>query len=325
MAQNYKTIDQLDAGDTGEASEVPVFQAAATKKMSWTSFFSGLLSLADAAAWRNELGIPNAMQFEGVIDASGNPNYPAAAKGDVYKISVAGKIGGASGAVVQAGDTIYCVVASAAGNQAAVGANWDIVQANIDGAVTGPASVVDSRVAAFDGTSGKLIKDGAKLVTDLATGPASAVDANLVAFNGTGGKALKDSGIKFQTGNFTPGFAFGGASVGMTYTFAYGKYTKIGNVVTFTAIVNFSAKGSSTGAMTMTGLPFPACSETNFRATFRPLSDAFSSGAPTVAQVLAGASVIGLYVDGPTTVATVNNTMAQDNSFVSVAGSYLTD
>jgi len=46
----------------------------------------------------------DAMVFKGIIDCSGNPNYPAANAGHVYKISVAGKIGGASGAVVEAGD-----------------------------------------------------------------------------------------------------------------------------------------------------------------------------------------------------------------------------
>ena len=37
--------------------------------------------------------------------------------------------------------------------------DWDIIQANIDGAVTGPASSTDTHVAIFDGTSGKVIAD----------------------------------------------------------------------------------------------------------------------------------------------------------------------
>lgn len=36
------------------------------------------------------------MLFKGGIDASTNPNYPAADAGWAYKITVAGKIGGAS-------------------------------------------------------------------------------------------------------------------------------------------------------------------------------------------------------------------------------------
>ena len=79
----------------------------------------------------------DAMQFKGGIDASTNPNYPAANAGWTYKITVAGLIGGAAGVAVTPGDTLYCTVdSSAAGNQATVGANWIIVQANVDAATT---------------------------------------------------------------------------------------------------------------------------------------------------------------------------------------------
>lgn len=65
---------------------------------------------------------------KGTIDVSGNPNYPAADKGDMYIIVDVGKIGGASGVDVADNDYIFCLVdGSAAGTQAAVGANWSIV------------------------------------------------------------------------------------------------------------------------------------------------------------------------------------------------------
>jgi len=105
----------------------------------------------------------DAMVFKGVIDASATPNYPAADRGHAYKISVAGKIGGASGANVEVGDLIICITdGTAAGTQAGVGANWTVVQANIDGAVTGPASSTSGNIATFNGTGGKVIQDGGK-------------------------------------------------------------------------------------------------------------------------------------------------------------------
>jgi len=64
-----------------------------------------------------------------------------------------------------------------------------------------------------------------------------------------------DSGRQ-QTGTFTPTISFGGASVGATYTTQTGRYTKIGNRVNFSIRVTLSAKGSSTGAMLINGLPF---------------------------------------------------------------------
>jgi hypothetical protein len=108
----------------------------------------------------NLLETNDALVFKGVVDASSNPNYPAANKGHTYKISVAGKIGGVSGVNVEIGDTCYCIVdGSPSGDQAAVGANWVIVQTNIDGAVIGPVSSTDGNIVLFDGTTGKLIKN----------------------------------------------------------------------------------------------------------------------------------------------------------------------
>lgn len=116
------------------------------------------------------LAAANAMVFKGVIDASANPNYPAASAGDVYRISVAGKIGGASGPNVEVGDTLLALADGlSAGNHATVGSSWNITQTNIDGAVTGPASSVSTDFATFSGTSGKVIQDsGITLDTDAA-------------------------------------------------------------------------------------------------------------------------------------------------------------
>jgi len=60
----------------------------------------------------------------------------------------------------------------------------------------------------------------------------------------------------YEEGEWTPGVEFGGASVGMTLGTQVGRYTKDGNVVTCTASIFFSAKGSSAGSARITGLPF---------------------------------------------------------------------
>lgn len=70
--------------------------------------------------------------YKGGQDCSANPNYPAALKGDVYSVTVAGKIGGASGVVVAVGDTFLATADNAGGTQAAVGTSWIVSQANID-------------------------------------------------------------------------------------------------------------------------------------------------------------------------------------------------
>lgn len=109
----------------------------------------------------NLLGNANALVYKGTIDCSTNPNYPSANAGELYIVSVAGKIGGASGVNVEAGDMLICNTDStASGNQATVGAYWNAIQKNIDGAVTGPSSSANNKVVVFDGTTGKLLKEG---------------------------------------------------------------------------------------------------------------------------------------------------------------------
>ncbi len=78
------------------------------------------------------LAASDAVVYKGATDCSANPNYPAANAGDLYLVSVAGKIGGASGVVVEAGDMFICKTdATSAGNQAAVGAQWNVIQTKI--------------------------------------------------------------------------------------------------------------------------------------------------------------------------------------------------
>ncbi|HET8744312.1 MAG TPA: hypothetical protein VFM98_01815 [Ramlibacter sp.] len=184
----------------------------------------------------------DAMVFKGLIDCSASPNYPAADRGHTYRVSVAGKIGGASGVVVEAGDFAVCLDdGTPAGNQATVGTHWGVFQANIDGAVTGPTSATSGNFATFSGASGKVIQDSGVAPADKqdtlvsgtniktingssilgagnlvvgggggsgdVVGPASATDGNIALFDGTTGKLLKD-------GSFTASRILGRATAG---------------------------------------------------------------------------------------------------------------
>ena len=75
------------------------------------------------------------LDLQGTIDCSTNPNYPAANKGDVWVVSVAGLIGGGAGISVQAGDALVALADNPGGTQAAVGSSWSILQANLVGAL----------------------------------------------------------------------------------------------------------------------------------------------------------------------------------------------
>lgn len=76
--------------------------------------------------------VQNGIKTPTGIDCSSNPNYPSSDKGDSYKVTVAGKIGGASGPAVEVGDMIICTANNAGGTHASVGVNFFIVQTNLD-------------------------------------------------------------------------------------------------------------------------------------------------------------------------------------------------
>ena len=119
----------------------------------------------------NLLGNANALVYKGTIDCSTNPDYPTADAGWMYIASIAGKIGGASGTDVEVVDMIICNTdGTVSGNQATVGQYWNVIQKNIVGAVTGPASSVSNNVVFFDGTTGKIIKDSGLTLSGSNTG-----------------------------------------------------------------------------------------------------------------------------------------------------------
>ena len=63
------------------------------------------------------------------------------------------------------------------------------------GDVDGPAGATNNNFAAFNGATGKLIKDSGININDLVDGPNGAVDDNIVTFDGTTGLSIKDSGV----------------------------------------------------------------------------------------------------------------------------------
>lgn len=115
----------------------------------------------------SKLAANDAMIFKGTIGSSNAtvsalPNTHNA--GWTYKVITAGTYAGVS---CEIGDMIICIK----DGTAASNSDWTVIQSNIDGSVTGPASAVDARVAVFNGTTGKVIKDSGYTI-------ASSVPAN---------------------------------------------------------------------------------------------------------------------------------------------------
>jgi hypothetical protein len=124
-------------------SDVTGLQAALDNKLDDSQAGAGglaVLGAADAAAVRTAAGVYSTSQvdalvaglfdFKGATDCSANPNYPAASKGDAYVVSVAGKIGGASGTSVDVGDVYVASADNAGGTQGSVGSSWFVLEHN---------------------------------------------------------------------------------------------------------------------------------------------------------------------------------------------------
>ena len=116
----------------------------------------------------------DALVYKGTVAGGDTGAYgaltPAANKGDVYKVTTAGKI---DGVAVEVGDMLICNTdntdAATSSDYATVVAKWDFIQTNLEGVVIGPSSSTDGHIALFDGATGKLLKDGAKSLSDFAT------------------------------------------------------------------------------------------------------------------------------------------------------------
>lgn len=82
-----------------------------------------------------DVAVTGLLDFKGSTNASANPNYPAASKGDAYIVSVAGKVGGASGKSVDIGDVYVASADNAGGTEASVGTSWFVLEHNLVGAL----------------------------------------------------------------------------------------------------------------------------------------------------------------------------------------------
>lgn len=130
-------------------------------------------------AVNNVLGASDAMVFKGTLGSGGTVTaLPAShAVGDTYKVITAGTY---AGVACEVGDMLICITKGTAANDA----HWTVVQANIDGAVTGPASSTAEHIATFSGATGKVIKDSGYTIASNV--PANAKFSDTTYSAGTG-------------------------------------------------------------------------------------------------------------------------------------------
>lgn len=115
---------------------------------------------AVVAAIDNKIAAADAMFYKGTLGTDGTvTKVPANGYkvGWTYKVITAGTYAGIK---CEVGDMLIAINNGPVSGTTVVNADWTVVQANIDGAVTGPASATAGHIAVFDGATGKVIKDG---------------------------------------------------------------------------------------------------------------------------------------------------------------------
>jgi hypothetical protein len=126
-----------------------------------------------------------------------------------------------------------------------------------------------------------------------------------------------------RTGTFTPGIAFGGSSVGVTYSAQTGKYIRHLDHVRFNFTLTLSSKGTSTGAVSFTGLPFVS----NIYAPCSVWANAITQGGVATfyqPRVEISTSTIVFYISTTGTAVTLVDTNIANTSNFQVSGGYTT-
>jgi hypothetical protein len=111
-----------------------------TTQIATTAFVTSAVSTA----------VTGLLDFKGNTDCSANPNYPAASKGDAYYVSVAGKIGGASGKSVDVGDVYIASADNAGGTEASVGTSWFVLEHNLTSVLSGSTASTTEQLTGTD-------------------------------------------------------------------------------------------------------------------------------------------------------------------------------
>lgn len=128
----------------------------------------------------------------------------------------------------------------------------------------------------------------------------------------------------YAEGDWTLGLQFGGVPTGSGVV--SGKYTKIGNRVHITGIMNLSSKGTSTGVATISGLPFsPSLTYNKQQAVFCAVNNCSNITGSVVGVISPGSGSIQLFSTGTGSRTALTNTNFSDDSEVSLQFSYLTD
>lgn len=126
-----------------------------------------------------------------------------------------------------------------------------------------------------------------------------------------------------DTTTFTPALAFSGGSTGITYSNQVRRYVINGNMVTFQAYVSLSSKGSSTGTVRLTGLPYAGKNVANFLQTVHVVvAESTTTKTQIHGQISPGNTYIEVQGISGSSIAALDNTELGNSTTFRISGSY---
>lgn len=206
--------------------------------------------------------------------------------------------------------------------------SWTLIGGIASAVVTGPASSGNGNLALFDGTTGKVIKDGGVVTAaglallDDASAAAQATTLGLGTGNSptftaltlTNGQivfpaaqvpsANANTLDDYEEGTWTPTLTFATpGDVSVSYVVRVGEYTKIGNrvIVSYDVVTSAFTHTTASGNVQVTGLPFTITARSfgtaNFqgitKASYTAFSPRFSTGDSLLTVAASGSGAGG--------------------------------
>ena len=141
-------------------------------------------------------GIDGALVYKGIVDAE-HALPDKHTHGWTYVVAANGIY---AGETCEVGDMIICVSTG----DVASDDDWNVVQTNINGAVTGPSSSVANHIATFDGSTGKIIKDSGFTIQKNVPSDAKFTDTTYTFADGINSFTVTPLNGAQQTVNITP-------------------------------------------------------------------------------------------------------------------------
>ena len=206
-----------------------------TTQIATTAFVNAAFQANDAMVFKGTIGTG------GTVTSLPTTHY----QGWTYKVITADTY---AGAACEVGDMIICITDGTSANND----HWTVVQSNVDGIVTGPASSTTDHVVTFNGTTGKVVKDsGYTIATSV---PANAVFTDTTyesksASSGGTAVSLVTTGEKYNWDNKQASVAKLGSTTKPVYTSAAGTFAECSSYAGGTAVtLNGSSKAASTAS-----------------------------------------------------------------------------